>query len=329
MSPRSPSASWLGPAVKYRALGVTLSEPAGNRSPHSPEMVIGPPWFRSWPRNWPVVGLKALIRPSPKFPTRMSPPKAPKVAGASVTPHGELSRPWLASRCSRSPFGEKTSTKPLPGPASSSCLAASCLAKVTYRLPPMLWIPNGAKPAGTVGSVKLLTRWKLLSKTSMVPNRKLVAYRNLPAGVLTRASPLYTAPWSPAWSVTADRSTAVTAWVGSTVGFQPAMVPSSVANRNRAGADTPFSDTAKPSGVGLNTVPSGAPAAPGPAEGGAGMVTTSCWLPGPGWGLPCPSYKVVTPVWLSDTQIGSPGPVEVPQGLRRFGAGCRARPGVA
>src|SRR5207302_1579252 len=110
--------------------------------------------------------------------------------------------------------GAKTSTKPLPGPASSSCLAASCLAKVTYRLPPMLWMPNGAKPAGTVGSVKLLTRWKLVSKTSMVPNRKLVAYRSLPAGVLTRASPLYSAPWSPARSVTVDRSTAMTARAG-------------------------------------------------------------------------------------------------------------------
>src|SRR6201987_4569073 len=277
MSPSSPSASWLGPAVKYRALGVTLSEPAGNRSPHNPGMVIGPPWVRSWPRNWPVAGLKALIRPSPKFPTRMSPPKA---AGASVTAHGEVRGPWVGSRCSRVPSGAKTSTKPLPGPASSSCLAASCLAKVTYRLPPMLWMPNGAKPAGTVGSVKLLTWWKLLSKTSTVPNRKLVAYRNLPAGVLTRASPLYSAPWSPAWSVTVDRSTAGTAWVGSTVGFQPAIVPSSVADTNRAGADTPFSDITKPSAVGLNTVPSGAPTAPGPAEGGAGIDTASCWLPG-------------------------------------------------
>src|SRR4029077_241270 len=163
----------------------------------------------------------------------------------------------------------------------------------------------------------------------MVPKRKLVAYRNLPAGVLTRASPLYTAPWSPAWSVTVDRSTAMIAWVRSTVRFQPAMVPSSVANRNRAGAETPCLDTAKPSGVGLNTVPSGAPAAPGPARGAAGILTTSCWLPGPGWGLPCPSYKVAAPAWLSATQIGRPGPVAVPQEFRRFGSVCRARPGTS
>src|ERR1700748_3958978 len=107
----------------------------------------------------------------------------------------------------------------------------------------------------------------------------------------------------------------MTARSGSTAGFQPAIVPSSVANRNRAGAETQCLDTRKPSGVGLNTVPSGAPAAPGPADGGAGIDTTSWRVPGPGWGLPCPSYKVAAPAWLSDTQIGSPGPVEVPQEL--------------
>src|ERR1700730_18967281 len=96
----------------------------------------------------------------------------------------------------------------------------------------------------------------------------------------------------------------MTAWVRATEEFQPAMTPSSVANKNRAGPETPFLETAKPSGVGLNTVPSGVPAAPGPAEGGAGIVTTSCWLPGPGWGVPCPSYKVVTPRALSEAQIG-------------------------
>ena len=39
----------------------------------------------------------------------------------------------------------------------------------------MVWIPKGANPAGTVGSVKLLTRLKRLSKTSTVPKRKFVA----------------------------------------------------------------------------------------------------------------------------------------------------------
>src|SRR6185437_1566773 len=57
----------------------------------------------------------------------MSPPNAPKLGGASVTAHGESSRPPLTSRCSRSPFGEKTSTKPLPGRAGVVALAGPLL----------------------------------------------------------------------------------------------------------------------------------------------------------------------------------------------------------
>jgi hypothetical protein len=86
-----------------------------------------------------------------------------------------------------------------------------------------------------------------------------------------------------------ERSTAISACVRSTSGLQPAIVPSSVANRNRLGAEVPFWETTRPSGVGLKTVPVGAPVAPGPAAGGAGMATTSCWSFGPGWGLPAPS----------------------------------------
>src|SRR5207237_630275 len=88
---------------------------------------------------------------SPSYrPTRMSPPKAPKLVGASVTAQGESSLPRLTSRWSRSPFGAKTSTNPLPGRAASSSLPGPCLANVTKSLPPMLWIPKGANPAGTV-----------------------------------------------------------------------------------------------------------------------------------------------------------------------------------
>ena len=43
MSPNSPSASWLRPAVKYRAPGSTFNEPVGKRSPHSPGILRGPP----------------------------------------------------------------------------------------------------------------------------------------------------------------------------------------------------------------------------------------------------------------------------------------------
>src|SRR6266487_4544486 len=48
-----------------------------------------------------------------------------------------------------------------------------------------------------------------------------------------------------------------------------------------------------------------------------------------GWGLPAPSYSVVTPAWLSDTQIGLPGPTDVPQGFFRFASVCAASPGIS
>src|ERR1700730_15941711 len=119
----------------------------------------------------------------------------------------------------------------------------------------MLWMPKGANSAGIVGSVKLLTKLKLLSNTSTVPKRKFVAYRNFPVGVVTSARPLYTAPTSPAWSVAVDGSTAMIACVGSTPEFQPTMVPSSVVKRNLLGPELLPFDTTKPSVVGLSTVP--------------------------------------------------------------------------
>src|SRR2546430_8893821 len=48
-----------------------------------------------------------------------------------------------------------------------------------------------------------------------------------------------------------------------------------------------------------------------------------------GWGLPAPSYSVVTPEWLSDSQIGLPGPTDVPQGFFRFASVCAASPGIS
>src|SRR5882724_2338836 len=118
----------------------------------------------------------------------------------------------------------------------------------------------------------------------------------------------------------------MTACVGSTVGFQPSMVPSSVANRKKAGPERPSLVITKSGEAGskvLNAWPVGAPTAPCPADGGAGMPTTR------GWGLPAPSYSVVTPAWLSDTQIGVPGPTDVPQGFFRFGSVCSAKPGTS
>src|ERR1700751_2022071 len=131
---------------------------------------------------------------------------------------------------------------------------------------------------------------------------------------------------SPAASVAVELSTAMTACALSTFGFQPAIVPSSVAKRKKAGPGAPFFEITKSGELGsnvLNACPVGAPTAPLAAEGGAGIATTR------GCGLPEPSYSVVTPAWLSDTQIGLPGPTDVPHGFFRFGSVCAASPGIS
>jgi hypothetical protein len=87
--------------------------------------------------------------------------------------------------------------------------------------------------------------------------------------------------------------TAMMAVPKSTEGAQPEMVPSSVANRNAAAADLPACATAKSVELGLNTCPVGLPVPLVPA---AGIVTTRFWI------APVPSYSVVRPVALSDTQ---------------------------
>src|ERR1700745_3963808 len=118
----------------------------------------------------------------------------------------------------------------------------------------------------------------------------------------------------------------MTACAWSTLGFQPAMVPSSVAKRKKAGPDLPFFEITKSDEAGSNVLkacPVGAPTAPSPADGGAGISTLSAC------GLPAPSYRVAAPAWLSDTQIGLPGPTEVPHGFFRFGSVCAARPGMS
>ena len=52
----------------------------------------------------------------------------PKLLGARAMPQGELSVPRDATRWIKLPLVSKTSTKPWPLPATSSCLSASCLA---------------------------------------------------------------------------------------------------------------------------------------------------------------------------------------------------------
>src|SRR5262249_9295809 len=106
-------------------------------------------------------------------------------------------------------------------------------------------------------------------------------------------------------------------WVGSTTALQPKMPPSSVANRKRLGAATPFLAIAKPA-PSLKTVPVGLPSA-GRADG---IVTTS------GTGCPRPSRRSETPLPLSPNQKGPVGLKAMPQGLTRFGSVTRAHPGT-
>src|SRR5262249_59077309 len=119
------------------------------------------------------------------------------------------------------------------------------------------WIAKGAKFVATFGSVKVFTSLKVLSYISTTPAWKFVAYRKLPVEVVEIASPLYTAS-------APELSTAITALVGLTLGFQPRMVPSSVANRKTAAPDVPPPGSTKSVVLVLvlNTSPVGVPPLP-------------------------------------------------------------------
>src|SRR5437763_17193488 len=139
-------------------------------------------------------------------------------------------------------------------------------------------MPNGPKLEGILLSAKppaVRTGRKLESNTSIVPARKLVANRKAPLALKPMASPLYTAP-------AAELSTAITACVGLTSPFQPAIVPFSVAKSSLAGAELPPAEITNPF-VPLVATPVGAAVPPA----GAGMVTTRG--DPDGTGLPAPS----------------------------------------
>src|SRR5690349_17784473 len=100
----------------------------------------------------------------------------------------------------------------------------------------------------------------------------------------------------------------MTAFAGSTIEFQPEMVPSSVAKRNRAGS---FGCSSK-KGVLLNIVPVGVPVSPSFA---AGMVTIRGLATG--FGAPVPSYSVALPLPLSEIHQGVLVPRDKPQAFTR------------
>src|SRR5437660_9356317 len=103
IEPKSPCCSPLMPAAKKSVSVAPPLPPLPKRRPHRPSIWIGAlPSLFSWPRNLPAV-VNPLMRPSPKFPTRMSLWKLPKLAGARDNPHGELRNPPDANRRARAP----------------------------------------------------------------------------------------------------------------------------------------------------------------------------------------------------------------------------------
>src|SRR5437868_12995281 len=69
--PTRPCVPPFGPAVKKRKVGSPIAVPLPKIRPCNPSIATGlPSGAESWPRKAPVVGSKALIRPSPKLATR-------------------------------------------------------------------------------------------------------------------------------------------------------------------------------------------------------------------------------------------------------------------
>ena len=101
----------------------------------------------------------------------------------------------------------------------------------------------GAKLASTLvtfGSVKEPMALKWLSNMSTRLLRKSVAYRTFCPWLFWAIASPVKRRW-PAAKLSMMRI----AWVGSTAGFQPLMVPSMESKIRRAGADLPFSEITK------------------------------------------------------------------------------------
>src|SRR5690348_165746 len=118
-----------------------------------------------------------------------------------------------------------------------------------------------------------------------------------------------------------------TAWVRSTPGLQPEMVPSTESNRNTLDPLLPLAETTKPLPAVLKTVPVGVPCGASGCVGLGGMVTTSGFPAG--WAWPWPLYSVLSPVPSSDTQNGLPELAVRPHGFTRWGSVTCARPGMS
>src|SRR5256885_2579042 len=109
------------------------------------------------------------------------------------------------------------------------------------------------------------------------------------------------------------------AWVRSTPGLQPEMVPSSVEKMNAATPEAVPLDTVKPVPP-LNTMPLGVEMVPAGEPAGAGTVTTSGVI------APAPLYSVDRPVPLSEIHHGPVALGIRPQALTRLGSVTAATP---
>jgi hypothetical protein len=88
--------------------------------------------------------------------------------------------PFDPTRAISTPSELNSSTYPSPPPATAFVFAGFCRAYVTKTLPPSSWIPNGAQPAGILGSSNPPTRVAGLNEASRTSTRALwksVAYR--------------------------------------------------------------------------------------------------------------------------------------------------------
>src|ERR1700679_4064005 len=145
-------------------------------------------------------------------------------------------------------------------------------------------MPYTAKLDGIELSVNEPTSLKVASKISTLLLAPSAANRKFPEGLLLLARPVYTAP---------VEGTATTAALGLTPGFQPLMVPSSVAKIKIAGEPLILK-----SDVPLKTMPVGVP---GPSPPAVGIKTFRGTL------VPSPWYSVAQPEALSLTHHGEVG----------------------
>jgi len=109
-----------------------------------------------------LVGMDPAGGQSGPCPRVLSPPKAPKLEGASVARPRRVELARL-TRAGLGPVGGDTSTSRLPRTCASSPFPGPCLADVDDRLPSIcggIFFTEGGESSGRSGSVKLLTELK-------------------------------------------------------------------------------------------------------------------------------------------------------------------------